>query len=68
MAKDKEPLGFGKYPFSSPENIADKDPQYIIWLYENHSDGKNIVSRNLYNACVMDVEEQDHTDDCASIY
>lgn len=68
MAKDKEPLGFGKYTFNSPEDISDKDPQYIIWLYEKHTSGKDIVSRDLYNSCVMAVEEQDHTDDYASIY
>ena len=66
---DDKKLGFGKYAFNTPNEIADKDPKYIIWLYEEHSSGKQLVSRSLYTACQMDVNEQeDHTEDCYSVY
>lgn len=66
---DDKQLGFSKYPFKTPNQIADEDPKYIIWLYKEHSSGKKLVSQSLYTACQMDVHEQeDHTEDCYSIY
>ena len=32
---DKQPLGFGKYAEQTPEEIAEADPSYIVWMYEN---------------------------------
>lgn len=32
---DTKPLRFGKYKGSTPEEIAKRDPEYVIWLFEN---------------------------------
>lgn len=53
---DKTPLTFGKYEGSTPEEIADLDPSYIVWMYENISPKK--CTRELYLAC----EEEEHYD------
>jgi hypothetical protein len=65
---DDVPIGFGKYTFNTPNQIADKDPRYLVWAYENTVIGKKSISRELYNSCVLDLEDADHTEDCASIY
>jgi hypothetical protein len=35
MDIDQEPLRFGKHAGKTPEEIADEDPSYIIWMFEN---------------------------------
>ncbi len=32
---DSTPLSFGKYRGSTPDLIAESDPQYLVWLYGN---------------------------------
>lgn len=46
--EDLIPLSFGKYKGQTPEDVADGDPSYIAWLYENVPGN---VSRELYLAC-----------------
>lgn len=43
-------LEFGKWAGSTPEQIADLDPGYVVWLYEEW-DGAARCSRALYLAC-----------------
>ena len=52
---DRTPLTFGKHKGQTPEEVADTDPGYIVWLYENVEPRK--VSRGLYVACVQEMEE-----------
>ncbi len=66
---DDKQLGFGKYAFKTPNQIADSDPRYIVWLYEEHKEGKQLVSKSMYTACQMDIDEEgDHTEDCYSVW
>lgn len=51
---DSRPLTFGKHKGSTPEEIAQDDPSYIVWLYENIDPSP--VSEELYEQCVDDVE------------
>lgn len=48
---DALPLQFGKYRGRSPESVADDDPGYIVWLYENVP---NTVTPELAEACRLD--------------
>lgn len=57
---DKTPLGFGKHKGKTPEEIADVDPGYIVWLYENVKPPK--VSRTLYVACEDQAGDLDEND------
>lgn len=53
---DDMPLGFGKHQGSTPNEIADTDPSYIVWLYETMPDK---CSKALYLAVEQDVREGD---------
>ena len=55
---DHTPLTFGKYKGKTPSDIAEEDPSYIIWMYENVTN-KSTCSALLYQACVEDEREQD---------
>ena len=35
MSKDHTPLAFGKYKGKTPEEVAELDPSYVVWMYEN---------------------------------
>jgi len=35
MSKDITPLTFGKYKGQTPEAIAEYDPSYVLWMFEN---------------------------------
>ena len=52
---DETPLTFGKYKGKTPEEIAEIDESYIVWLYENVEPKK--CSKQLYLACEMDIRE-----------
>lgn len=54
--EDKIPLAFGKHKGLCPEEIADIDPGYIVWLYDTK--GPNECSRDLYVACSHAVEKK----------
>ncbi len=58
---DDTPLAFGKHMFKTPNEIADIDPNYITWLYEEFGD--KYVSRSLYLACEMDEDGPDAGDE-----
>ena len=60
VKQDRVPLEFGKYKGKTPDEIADIDAAYIVWLYNNvtvRTDGNKhkLVSKVLYNACVEDI-------------
>ena len=62
---DDTPLRFGKHRGSTPNQVAQTDPSYIVWLYEN-ANSPPIVSRPLYLACEIEKMESDaeqHQDD-----
>lgn len=63
---DKQPLSFGKHVFKTPEEVADIDPSYVVWLYENVN--PKVVSRSLYQACEMDIAENEYAQDFAEEY
>lgn len=58
---DHTPLTFGKYKGKTPSQIADINPSYIVWLWEN-VEGPKHCSKLLYNDCQIDTE-QDNEDD-----
>lgn len=44
------PIGFGKYADKTPNEVAEIDPGYIIWL--NDEAGRtDLVSDEMYDAC-----------------
>jgi hypothetical protein len=49
---DDQKLTFGKHKFRTPHEIAEDDPSYIVWLYENIN--PKVVSKSLYIACSLD--------------
>lgn len=53
---DHTPLLFGKHKGSTPSQVADIDPTWLIWAYETIHD-KRICSRALYDACKEDAED-----------
>jgi len=61
---DHTPITFGKYgpdkhtPPLTPDQIAAKDPAWLIWAYETVKN-RPVCSRILYEACVQDKEEFD---------
>jgi hypothetical protein len=59
-AMDHTPLAFGKHVGKTPEEIAEIDPSYILWLYTK-TEGN--VSRALYAACRDDIAEGDSDDE-----
>ena len=52
---DDQKLTFGKYMFKTPNEIADIDPSYIVWLYNNVK--PRVVSKSLAVACELDIAE-----------
>jgi hypothetical protein len=54
---DDRPLSFGKYKGQSPNEIAEDDPSYITWIYENVEPCP--VSTELYEACALDIAEDE---------
>lgn len=53
--EDNIPLTFGKYKGESPNDIAEHDPGYVVWLYENKPE---LVSRTLAVACDQESGER----------
>ena len=54
---DSTPLAFGKHKGLTPKEIADIDPNYIVWAFEN-LDNKPCTPR-LYEMCLTGIEEGD---------
>lgn len=55
MNLDTTPLTFGRYKGKTPEQIADLDPSYIVWMYENVK--PKACSRSLWVACTDAMDE-----------
>lgn len=53
--KDVIPLGFGKYKGQTPEEIADEDPSYIVWLYDTIN--PKVCSESIALYCEWEVRE-----------
>ena len=53
---DQTPLRFGKYKGSTPKEIAEFDPGYIVWLYDTIK--PSVCSKALAQEC----EEEDDDD------
>lgn len=54
---DKTPLWFGKYKGLTPEKVAEEDPQYVVWMFENIK--PQPCSLDLYRAAELDVQEEE---------
>lgn len=52
--KDSQPLPFGKG--RTPDEIAEDDPSYIVWL---HGERPDLVSVSLAVACEQDMEDSE---------
>jgi hypothetical protein len=50
-------LKFGKYRGKTPNQIADQDPSYVVWMHANILPPP--CTRDLALACEMDVREKD---------
>ena len=46
---DNEPLRFGKHKGKTPEEIAEIDPRYVVWLYDSIT--PKVRSKTLALAC-----------------
>ena len=46
---DNMPLEFGKHQGKTPNEIAEIDPSYIVWLYDNLEE--KFVTRALRDMC-----------------
>ena len=57
MNKPEDIITFGKYKGKTFEEIADIDPDYILWLDENVKDVK--LPKKWIEAVEMDVRERD---------
>jgi hypothetical protein len=57
MNKPEDKITFGKYNGKTFDEIADIDPDYIIWLNENVKTVK--LPQEFVNAVEMDVRERD---------
>jgi hypothetical protein len=60
---DENPLPYGKYQGQTPCWIAEHDPQYIIWMYETVSPERRLISKDLYEACRLDEDEENDNSD-----
>ena len=58
---DKAPLYFGKYQGKTPNEIADIDPSYIVWLFDQR--GPNSCTKDLADLCRESLEEQDESEE-----
>lgn len=61
---DNQVLTFGKYNGHVVGDVAEEDPSYIVWLYENVDNAPNMTgkwcSKALYDACYEDHTEEAH--------
>lgn len=49
---DHTPIGFGKYRNSTPDEIAEADPKYLVWAFENVTNRPVFMSELLYKECL----------------
>ena len=57
MDKDHTPLPFGKYKGKTPEEIAEIDGSYVVWMFENVKPPP--CSKELAEACEADEREDE---------
>lgn len=58
---DHTPLTWGKYKGKTPDQIAETDPSYVVWMFDNVVN-QNTCSKLLADACRADDmdDEEDH--------
>lgn len=54
---DDQPLTFGKYIGHTSDEIAETDPEYLIWLYDNSK--VKPCTKHLRDLCEMDIRESE---------
>lgn len=54
---DETPLKFGKYKGLTPEQVAEIDSSYIVWMYQKFDNPP--CSKELAEACEMDIREME---------
>ena len=54
---DSIPLSFGKYINQTPEQVAERDPQYILWMYDNIK--PKPCTKQLRDYCEMDIRDEE---------
>jgi uncharacterized protein (DUF3820 family) len=54
---DDTPLKFGKYKGKTPNQVADEDPSYVVWMHANVLPPP--CTRELAIACEQDEREAD---------
>lgn len=52
---DHTELTFGKYRGRTPDWVSERDPSYIVWMYEKFK--HPVCSELLYKACQLDLSE-----------
>lgn len=57
---DTTPLTFGKYKGQTPEDVAELDPSYIVWLFDTVTPKR--CSKALALACEDEIDDDDHFD------
>jgi uncharacterized protein (DUF3820 family) len=55
---DNTPLTFGKYRGKTPEQVAEVDESYIVWMYDNVM--PKPCSKELRDACEADIREMEY--------
>lgn len=57
MDKDHTPLSFGKYKGKTPEEVAEIDGSYVVWMFENVI--PTPCSKELAESCEADEREDE---------
>lgn len=52
---DHSPIIKGQYKGMTPSEVSEKDPNYLVWMYDNWS--QKPCSALLYKACSDEVNE-----------
>ena len=60
---DDIPLKFGKYKGKTPNQVAQRDPSYIVWMFKHvessYIDTPRVCSKELAEGCEMDIREEE---------
>ncbi len=46
---DYKKFNFGKHKGSSPMELLDEDPGYLVWVWKEHTHGKELMTEDAYN-------------------
>jgi len=63
---DDTPLTFGRLAGNTPNQIANVEPSYIVWLYENLD--KRVCTTKLYEECKNIVEDYESDKELDNFY